>query len=325
MTADLNRRGFIGWGAGMLLAHALPPLFAAPAVSAEAKPIADLLIDRHLKVSSVSLAIGAEKPFKALHFSDTHLSLSDVHDLLAGEEKALALYEARRPRFPVSVQALAATIAYAGKKGMTLLNTGDLFDYRSEANLDCVGRCFAGKDIFSSLGNHESYGHHAREMCPQTAEAADSLRKRYETAIGNPLLVASRVVSGVNFVAFDNGGLERWLLRERLVAIKAALAKNFPVVLMCHMPFETEAMREAIARHESVKRGKAWTMPANTGGYLMGKTDAELLDFLRTRKSEIKAILAGHLHFEWQGEWEGVPMLVAGGNYEGRVREISFT
>ena len=112
---------------------------------------------------------------------------------------------------------------------------------------------------------------------------------------------------------------------ERLVAVKAEFAKNLPVVLMCHMPFDTGSIREAIARHESAKRGKAWTLPKNAGGYLMGKTDSELLDFLRARKSKIKAILAGHLHFEWQGEWEGVPMLVAGGNYEGRVREISFT
>ena len=37
-----------------------------------------------------------------------------------------------------------------------------------------------------------------------------------------------------------------------------------------------------------------------------------------------KAILCVHLHTQWRGEWNGVPMALAGGNFEGRATEISF-
>ena len=47
--------------------------------------------------------------------------------------------------------------------------------------------------------------------------------------------------------------------------------------------------------------------------------------FLRNQ-ANLKAILCGHLHFEWRGTFNGnVPMLVAGGNFEGHAYEISFT
>ena len=38
----------------------------------------------------------------------------------------------------IAVQSLAATVAYARKKKIMMLNTGDVFDFRSEMNIACI-------------------------------------------------------------------------------------------------------------------------------------------------------------------------------------------
>ena len=328
MREGVVRRDLLKLGMASALAHAVSPLMAA-AGAAKEKPIRQKLVEKYLKVSKLTLNVGAATSYGrwtyALHFSDTHVSLSDAKDILEGNERSLTLYEARRPRFPISLQTLAATIAYAEMRGMQLLNTGDLFDYRSDANISCIANSFSGRNIFSSLGNHEGYGHHTREMNPTSRETALELRRRFEKAYGQPLLVASKVINGVNFVAFDNGGLDKWFRKERYQALKAELAKDLPTVLMCHKPFDTPEIRAENERIKSAKHKKPWKMPANgAGAYMMTDSDKPVMDMFRASTGQIKAILCGHLHTEWHGEWNGVPMSLAGGNFEGRATEISF-
>ena len=335
----IERRSFLRLGGLALAASAAGASAAAPAAAPKKRggmypevqrPIDEVLVEKYLKPVRVSLAVGAKAPFKALHFSDSHVSQSDAQDLLDGDECAMILYNARYPRFPVSVQSLAAVCAYGRRNKTLLLNTGDLFDFRSEANLRCVERAFKGVDVFSCLGNHEGGGHHSKGMNPQTKEARDALRARYEKALGNPLLVASRVVNGVNFVAFDNGGLERDHVKEQAAAIKAEFAKGLPVVLMCHKPIYTPELIVDMCEKRNRPRPSR-----NLHGYVMLGEEAcetkphavtrDLVEFLR-RQHNLKAVLCGHLHFEWRGTFNGnVPMLVAGGNFEGAAYEISFT
>ena len=56
----------------------------------------------------------------------------------------------------------------------------------------------------------------------------------------------------------------------------------------------------------------------------MNKADPALMDVFRAHTGQIKAVLSGHLHTDWRGEWNGVPMIVVGGNFEGKVNEIEF-
>ncbi len=325
---DISRRSFLGMGGCALAAAVAKGAPAKPATPP--MPVGDALIAKYLRPTKVSLAVGAAKPFTALHFSDTHVSQSDAADLLDGDERSLALYNARYPRFPVSVQSLAAVCAYGRRHGIPLLNTGDVFDFRSEANIHCIARAFKDLDVISCLGNHEGYGHHTRPMNPGTNAERDALRARYEKAFGNSLLAFSRVINGVNFVAFDNGGLQRGREAELLSAVKGEFAKGMPVVLMCHMPIYTPQLIEDMCEKRRRKRPDT-----SLQAYVLLGEDAlkskahpaarELVSFLRRQKN-LKAILAGHLHFEWNGVFnDNVPMLVAGGNFEGRAYEISFT
>ena len=214
-----------------------------------------------------------------------------------------------------------------------MLNTGDLFDFRSEMNLACIKNSFAGQDVFSAVGNHEGWGLHTPRLNPYDIAEEDDLRKRFEEAIGNPLLLASRVINGVNFVAFDNTVFARRRRKEQLAMMKTEFAKNLPTVLMCHIPPFTTELHEANSEF-CRKRGSPVPKDGNLDGYYMmgdnfAKTKAlpqmkELMDFIREQKN-LKAFLCGHLHFEWQGIFDGrVPILVAGRNFNGECYDITF-
>ena len=300
---NIDRRHLLKLGFGAALMSSASPFSAMAEILKEEKSFTGKLIDKYLKVSKLTLKVGAKKPFSALHFSDTHIAMSDAMDILACGERSLKVYEDRRTRFPISLQALAATIAYAERGNMPLFNTGDLIDYDSHANVECIANSFADRNILSALGNHESFGHRSKGLNPSTPEAARALLEKYEKAYRQPLIVASKVINGVNFVAFDNGGLERYFLERRLAAIKAEFEKGLPVVLLCHIPLNNKDL----------------DAPAVNG--IVGDS---FKNELRAHKSQIKAILCGHGHRERLGEWNGIPVALAGANFEGSAREIEF-
>ncbi|MBQ6330437.1 MAG: metallophosphoesterase [Kiritimatiellae bacterium] len=344
--SEINRRHFLAAGAGVALLPAAVAASSSQDDRASMKeridvnaPVEDNLIAQYLKPKKLSIAVGAAKPFMALHFSDSHISMADPADILWGTSKELRLYEARNngslgeAGFPYAVQSLAAVIAYAKRRNIPLLNTGDIIDFRSEANIACLSRSLKGLDIFSSLGNHEGRGLHARELLPQNQADDDALRVRFEQAIGNPLLVASRVINGVKFVAFDNCGLARYRRAEQFERIKAEFEQGLPSVLMCHMPPFSTALHEAKCAYH-VRIGRSRPAANNLSAYYMMDVPFEkssassdmkrILDFLRGRKN-LKAILCGHLHMEWHGVFgEGVPVHVAGRGFNGECYEISF-
>ena len=341
----IGRRKFMAIGAGALAFPAIAAISDATDRAGRRQRInikaslEDNLINEYLQPKCITLEVGAKKPFSALHFSDTHLSLLDAGELLSWTAKELRLYEARnngvfgKGGFPFAMQSLAATIAYARRRGIPMLNAGDLFDFRSELNLACVKNSFAGQDVFSALGNHEGWGLHTFRLNPGTVAEDDALRKRFEEALGNPLLLASRVINGVNFVAFDNTVFARRRRKEQLAMMKTEFAKNLPTVLMCHIPPFTPELHEANCELLR-KRGNPVPKDDNLNGYYMlgedfAKTKAspimkEMVDFLKRQKN-LKAFLCGHLHFEWQGHFAGrVPVLVAGRNFNGECYDVLF-
>ena len=300
---NIDRRHLLKLGFASALMSSASPFSAMAEILKEEKYFTGKLIDKYLKVSKLTLKVGAKKPFSALHFSDTHIAMSDAMDILGCGERSLKVYEDRRTRFPISLQALAATIAYAERGNMPLFNTGDLIDYDSHANVECIANSFADRNILSALGNHESFGHRSKGLNPSTPEEARTLLEKYEKAYRQPLIVASKVINGVNFVAFDNGGLERYFLERRLAAIKAEFEKGLPVVLLCHIPLNNKDL----------------DAPAVNG--IVGDG---FKNELRAHKNQIKAILCGHGHRERLGEWNGIPVALAGANFEGSAREIEF-
>lgn len=289
-------------------------------------PIREGGVDEQLKITPIEITAGASAPFKALHFSDTHLNFWDVQDFF-GNPKKEEHFGQRWVRFPQALNSLYATIDYAASRNLMMLHTGDLMDWNTRANRNVVERNLKGRDFFYAIGNHEYHSSQGKQPEMTHAEARDAMRK----AVGNDLTVASKVVNGVNIVAFDNGEMR---LREETVArVKAEFAKGLPVVLMCHIPptYTPKFLENGLAMKRQILRGQGvpeeQLAKMRKSGPIEPHYDERTREFygwLREQKA-LKAILCGHTHVEEQ-DWfsETAQMYVAGGNYEGCGYEVTF-
>ena len=104
---------------------------------------------------------------------------------------------------------------------------------------------------------------------------------------------------------------------------------------MCHMPPFSKELHEAVMETHRVRKASYFPKENNlTSYYMMGedfqkshapKAFRRLFEYLAGRDN-LKAILCGHLHFEWQGTFAGkVPVVVAGRNFNGECYEIAFS
>ena len=315
----------------MLLATQLPDRALAQ-VDAESNDYIDLKTVRHL-----TIPVGATKPFKALHLSDTHLTRVDDRD----NERKHKLAESRRKVFPMAERYFDAAIRYAAANKLMMLHTGDLQDFVSYANLDCIAQKLGVGDWFTAAGNHE-YSQYVGEAREDEAYKAQSYDK-VQAVFPNDLTVASRIINGVNFVAIDN--VYYYVTAEQHQAVKREFEKGLPVVLMCHIPFYTpEHCQVTLKKHQGRTSYMVATPPQIINDYrsnpdnpvseshrnrpvpatLVSPATQEFYDWLK-EQPQLKAILCGHMHefFEERFSPTAVQYTV-GANYFGYAQEIEF-
>ena len=315
----MNRRQFLFLGAGAFAAR------TANALNVFTTGIAN---EEVLKIERLEIPLGVGKAFKAFHFSDTHLNFFDAVDFAAAVPAKKEHFHGRWCRFPQALESFYASVDYARSRNLPLLHTGDLVDFVTDGNDRVLRHNVQGLDMFYAIGNHEYQSRVPEHYVSDEAAMRTHLRQFF----GNDLTVASRVMGGANFVAFDNA---RHQIREETIArVKAEFEKGLPVVLMCHIPpFYTMKFRENSRKSKKIiglRMGgdpallDNLPLPGNPADSHDDKTRA-FYDWLRARK-DLKAILCGHTHYAEIDDFsETAKMYVAGGNYEGRAYEITFT
>lgn len=317
----MNRRDFIRCGVGVTLSAGLmrnvlansPENAKGPfvptldgALCGDDSPLFSLI-----RCHKVAISVGVGKPFKVLHVSDTHLNFMTVSDLLAAKVDDFELYEARRQTFD-AVSAFAACILMARKGGMTLLHTGDVWDYHSRGNYGFTRDAFrTAGDSFYAIGNHEIVGHWQEP--PGTDREA--LRALIEKYLPNETLFAARVINGVNFVSFDDNAVGKALTQKQFDGFKREFAKGLPVVVLCHCPLYSEEVYADISQGKGKFAGmRKWDEGAMS--YLVYGTrdfEREVNDWVLAQPN-LKAVLCGHMHHMCQYELgpNKVPMYCAG-------------
>jgi len=268
-----------------------------------------------MRILENSLHLGAEKPFDIIHVSDTHLTYADGREDDNGRKLELA--RNRLDYFPNAEKNLAEIITLSRKTGAPIMHTGDLIDFVSMANLDAARKFTSENDVFMAAGNHE-FSLYVGEAWEDAAYRNRSLAK-VQAAFTNDIRFSSRAINGINFVALDNS---YYLTEEtQLETLKAEADKGLPVVLMLHTPLYTPALYDF---HRAINMDE----PA----YLMAVPE-KLMDYYNPHRfrqqkadeitiktydyiisdSRIKAILTGHLHFDYDDVLPGNrPQLVTG-------------
>lgn len=281
--------------------------------------------------NDLTLDIGSEINF--LHTSDNHLSHADERDT----ERKVKLAKQRYIDFGGLKydyeNELDEAVDYCKRNCDMLLHTGDIMDFVSCRNLDLAKEKLSSCEYFLCAGNHE-YSLYVGEAKEDEAYRDISLGL-VSGYFNNDLTFASRIYKGINLVAVDNGYY--YFRKSQTEMLKKEIDKGFPIILLLHVPLYTKELYEA-----------SMTAHRNYCAYLCGvpedltkvfdpyryeqqRTSEETEEFIKLVEASagkngiIKLILAGHLHFDWQGYIYGIPQLVTGGGVARSARHITIT
>ena len=335
----IDRRSFLCLGAGAL---ALPSFSsdgaaAAKGVSSSWEPLVEGPMSassspvlKKVKFTPIEIKVGVTKPFRAIHCSDSHVAYMTVNDLLSGNnDLELAMFNKRLLQKPDALPSLAACVLKARRERIPLFHTGDLYDYESAANIAVVADAFTGVgECLYAVGNHEYHGHWRNGI---KGDEIPPARARLNAATPNDITIASRVIGGVNFIAFDNGGFSGGLEDVQFAAMQKEFAKGLPTVVMCHLPLWSEEPaqdRLNIAgpfqncrpiKDRSALRGLFYGCR-----YGSDQKSKRLVRWLKEQKN-LKAVLCGHLHTECSYRFSDTAVqYFAGATYMGKAYEITF-
>ncbi len=274
------------------------------------------------------LEIGLEKPLRFLHVTDSHIALADERDderkRVLARERAIA-FDAADPDRPR--REFAAMLDYSRDNCDLMLHTGDLIDFVSYPNLELARQTLSAETCFFAVGNHE-FSKYVGEAWEDEAYKLDSL-PLVAPVFPNDLRFASRRIGGINLVAIDNS---YYLFRRKeLDLFKREVERNLPILLLLHNPIHTDELYREMMEHR--RTGCAYLAGSPEEKLVcydeqrrrQQRPDGETMEFIHylERQTAVFAILAGHLHFNFESALPcGIPQYITGGGFRGDAREI---
>lgn len=324
----MDRREFLKLSTGALIAAQLPwPVWA--------KVKRNISKFQPLNIREIEIPIGLEKPFSALHVSDTHITLVDNRD----NERKIKLAAGRARSMNLGEHYLGEAIRHAKEHNMLLLHTGDMIDFVSEANLDAAARHYCEADWFVSAGNHE-FSQFVGEAKEDEAYKAESFQKVQE-AFPNDLTFCSRIYNGVNFVSLDDVYYNVTERQHELMELE--VKRGLPIVLMCHVPFYTKDFCEyslkqtpqcaylaAVPLDITKNFANDPTLPEEQqwrNRSVQQRAEKPTLEFAKWLKDQklVKGILTGHMHFFYETRYSKTAMqYTVGATYLGDAYAVKF-
>ena len=282
-----------------------------------------------VKYINTKIKIGLPKPLRFLHTTDNHLTLADERDNERKRNLAVARHKAFEGDTNRVQTSLDEMIDYCNKNCDMMLHTGDLIDFVSYKNVEVAKSYLDKTDYFMCAGNHE-FSQYVGEAWEDEAYKYQSY-SLVQTMTKYNLEFSSRLIGGVNLVGVDNGYY--YFLWSQLAALKAEVAKGYPILLLMHNPIYTDDLYEEMM----VRRKSACAYVCGCPAEKMACYDAhrrkqqqpyfatnEFIDYVKNEPL-IKALITGHLHFNYEGELVPGKMqyVTTGGFHEGaRLIEV---
>lgn len=281
-----------------------------------------------LNITKTTIEIGLENPLKVLHVTDNHLPLCDERD----NERKQAIAARKADKCAEMVAYLNEEVVYAEENCDLLVHSGDLTDFVSKANVDFARELLKKEKVLYIAGNHE-YSQYVGEAWEDMNYRMNSYMSMGHdgTGFGVNMFFTSRVVGGVNFVGIDDAyhQVEDWQTERLRMEVK----KGLPVVLFMHAPLFEQSLYERSI--EFWKDGSAYVVGCDEEHLLTypeframeqrpSESTKRFVEYVNSEK-QIKAVLAGHLHFAFESRLPGGTMqYVTNRGDRGFAREITI-
>lgn len=327
----MKRSEFLKLCGGFALAATLSKSAVAALQNLKDDGVPDLKLD----IRPLKMNVGATKPFKALHFSDTHFTRVFDHE----SERKRKLAAARQRSFPWAEHYFDMQMDYAQQHNLMIIHTGDMNDLITEANLKHVAEQTRVGDWIFAPGNHD-FSLFVGEAWEDEAYKAQSYDK-VQAAFPNDLTFASRVINGVNFVSLMNGYY--YVTEYQAERMKEEVKRGLPIVLLCHVPFYTPKHCEWVLKSNNNYATAVMGTPREiTENFrpnpnypidhwkqcrLQMRTNDTTMAFIEWLKQQpaLKAILCGHNHHFYKEQFSPTAVqYIVGAGYKGAAYEVEF-
>lgn len=273
-----------------------------------------------MNVIKNEIHIGIEEPFKLLHISDTHLTRTDGND--TDERRAFAAGR-RECLFKNTDENVEFIKKYVAETGYQLIQTGDLIDFITPENLR-VARDFAKETkMLMIAGNHELH------TCPNNIFSEDDFRvdlsHREETLDGvqewfcNDIRFWCEERNGVLLVGIDTSDYQ--IKPHHFERLRTLAESGKPMILFMHIPLYSEELHKLASNAmlaiptEIVSTFSEYRIFEQTAD----EDTVAAVAYIRSCP-QIKAVFAGHLHFDFESSEGEVKQFVTGLD---TVREIT--
>ena len=266
---------------------------------------------QEVKVLNTELTVGATQPFKIVHASDIHTLLTADSDSkkLKKEGKNRVRYFGKNPD-----QKLDIITDLANENDARIVITGDFMDFISDGNINKLAEFVRETNAIYVPGNHEM-----EFISPEDEQ-------RLTQAAQRNVRFFTEEINGVVFVGIDN--TNHRMTQDQLDRLKSVVESDKPVILLLHVPLFQKDMYDISIQSD----GSAYLMAVpeelmtnySEFRYNDQKADAvtyEAYDYI-TAQDNIKAILCGHVHFDFETQVGKVKQYVVGTN-TARVISIS--
>ncbi len=249
-------------------------------------------------IKKTTIQIGLEKPLKILHITDSHLPFyceSDTEDMIR---------QAKKRNEKRSVRNLNKLMKYAEKNCDIVVHSGDLIDFISKPCIEFAREFLKNDRVLFVAGNHE--------YCRYDGAKEDMAHRRKSLEImGGELCPGmfynSHIVNGVNFIGIDDSFHQTEY--EQLDFLKKEVEKGYPVILFMHAPlYEKKLYKKSYKfwNGEICLLGSDTAIHPEVKGDIAEPTASSKAFYeYVTGEPLIKAVLAGHLHFNFVSSLPG--------------------
>lgn len=227
-----------------------------------------------------------EKEHNFLFLADTHVIVPDAKD----QPEVQALGKSRIPYFKNSSgmnseEQFPYWAEYINTHALDgVLLGGDIIDYPSESNLKYLKDELKKWKVpyLYTMGNHDA-------VYPWDETSAE-YRPMFDELMKGSAAAQIMEYEEMVVLAVDNSSYQ--VLPEALAAAKQALAMGKPVVLMMHIPLQTDSLYEKVTNSwgEALMIGPDAKQP--------NAVTQEFLDLILAEDSPVRAVVTGHVHME---------------------------
>lgn len=308
----------------------LLPLLNISLVRSENSNIVEI---KNYKFSTTITIKGNVKPLKVMHITDSHITIPDqrdsiiwnncqrMHQAFKNTKKHLSKSNVSREQAFINLLDTATE-----QKIDLILLTGDIVNFPSPKSIDFVYNTLKSYKIpfLYVAGNHD--WHLEGEV-----GSSDYLRKKNLHFL-SPLyeskkpLYNSTVINGINFVCIDNSTYQ--INKKQLKFFKKQLKKDYPIVLLMHIPVYTSENSyanftmgnpnwgEQLDSSYKVERREKWSKKGNN------KHTIEFHNLLISKSNII--ILTGHIHKQCFERKDNFIQFITGLSRDGYYRILEF-